>query len=122
MQNIRTLDNEALQNCHNYENTVSLGRHRVASDLCSEDIAIRPPVAGRQVVVPAGRRGQILRRADGTNDSRPSGLPGAQVFSSFVVPLASGMTNSERSEESHAETLRCTQGDNSSVPISCRLV
>jgi len=30
--------------------------------------------------------------------------------------------HSERSEESHAETLRCTQGDNSRVPISCHLV
>jgi len=30
--------------------------------------------------------------------------------------------HSERSEESHAETLRYTQGDNSRVPLSCRLV
>ena len=29
--------------------------------------------------------------------------------------------HSERSEESHAETLRCTQGDNSGVLILCRL-
>jgi hypothetical protein len=56
---------------------------------------VLPPEAGRQLVVPAGRPGQILRRAVSTNDSRPSGPTDAQVFSSFVVPLASGMTNSE---------------------------
>ncbi len=30
--------------------------------------------------------------------------------------------HSERSEESNAETLRFAQGDNSGVPILCRLI